>query len=172
MPSPFFLDVVLYPYRSLSSQGFMALIAAVALVSFAMGLIFASMGAWPVSGFFGLNLALLYLAFRLSYRSARLREIVRVTRHQLTVCRVQPDGRQQVWSFEPAWARVELHRPEEHDCLLEIASSRRRLIIGAFLPPQERVTFADTLRGALCVARTYREPCSEPRLAAPTTADP
>ncbi len=127
-------------------------------MSFATGLIFASMGAWPIVGFFGLDVLLFYVAFRLNYRSARRCEIVRVTRQQLTVRRVLPNGRQKVWSFEPAWARVELHRPEEHDCRLEIASGRRCLALGEFLPPEERVAFAGTLRAALREARTFPRP--------------
>ncbi len=156
--SPFLFDAVLYPYRSLAPRAFMVLFAAFGLASFATGLIFASMGAWPVLGFFGVDVLLFYFAFRINYRSARLCEVVRVTRQQLTVRRVQPDGRQKVWSFEPAWARVKLHRPEEHDCRLEIASGRWSLTLGKFLPPEERVEFAETLRNALREARTFPRP--------------
>ena len=156
--SPFLLDAVLYPHRSLTPRAFMVLFAVFGVASFVTGIVFASMGAWPVLGFFGLDVLLFYIAFRVSYRSARLCEVVRVTRQQLTVRRVQPDGRQKVWSFEPAWARVELHQPEEHDCRLEIASGRRSLTLGAFLPPEERVEFAATLRNALREARTYLRP--------------
>src|SRR6056297_490512 len=151
--TPFLLDAVLSPHRSLAPRGFLILMGAVAAVSFATGLLFASMGAWPILGFFGLDVLLFYIAFRMSYRSGKLCEIVRVTRQQLTVRRVQPNGQQSVWSFEPAWARVELHRPEEHDCRLEIASGQRSLTLGAFLPPEERVAFAETLREALREAR-------------------
>ena len=154
--SPFLLDAVLYPHRSLPRQGFVVLMVAFGLASFVTGIVFASMGAWPVLGFFGLDVLLLfYWAFRLSYRSGRLCEVVRVTRHQLTVQRVQPGGRRQTWSFQPAWARVDLLRPEEHDCTLQLASGHERLTIGAFLPPEERVAFAEELRQALRTARMW-----------------
>jgi uncharacterized membrane protein len=153
--SPFFLDVVLYPHRSLTPRGFMILMLAVAGSSFATGMMFATMGAWPILGFFGLDVLLFYIAFRLNFRSARLCEVVRVTRQQLTIRRIQPNGRQKVWSFEPAWARVELHRPEEHNCRLEVASGRTSVSLGEFLAPEERVAFAETLRTALLQARTY-----------------
>ena len=156
--SPFLLDATLYPHRSLTPRAFMLLFGAFGAASFVTGVIFASMGAWPVLGFFGVDVLLFYIAFRINYRRARLREIVRVTRQQLTVMRVQPDGRQAVWSFEPAWTRVELHKPAEHDCRLEIASGRRTLALGEFLPPEERVAFAGTLRAALRAARTFPRP--------------
>ncbi|MCA8926509.1 MAG: DUF2244 domain-containing protein [Alphaproteobacteria bacterium] len=153
--SPFLLDVVLYPHRSLPPQGFFTLMLAVAVVSFAAGILFVTIGAWPIFVFFGLDVLLLYWAFRLSYRSGRLCEVVRVTRHQLTVQRVQPNGKRQTWSFQPAWARVELLKPEDHDCTLLLASGRERLVIGAFLPPEERVEFAGVLKEALRAARTW-----------------
>lgn len=153
--SPFLLDVVLYPHRSLSRHGFVVLMLAFGLASFVTGIVFASMGAWPVMGFFGVDVLLFYWAFRLSYRSARLCEVVRVTRHQLTVQRVQPGGSRQTWSFQPAWARVELLRPEEHDSTLQLASGQERLTIGAFLSPDERAEFAETLQVALRAARTW-----------------
>jgi len=153
--SPFLLDAALYPHRSLPHRGFLILMGAVAAMSFVTGILFASMGAWPVLGFFGLDVLLFYWAFRLSYRSGRLCEVVRVTRHQLTVQRVQPNGKRQTWSFQPAWARVELLKPEEHDCTLQLASGRERLVIGAFLPPEERVEFAGALKDALRAARTW-----------------
>ena len=156
--SPFLLDAVLHPHRSLTPKAFMVLFAVFGVASFTTGIVFASMGAWPVLGFFGVDVLLFYVAFRVSYRNARLCEVVRVTRQQLTVKRVQPDGRQKVWSFQPAWARVELHRPEEHDCRLAIASGHRSLTVGAFLPPEERVEFATTLRNALREARTFPRP--------------
>ena len=42
------------------------------------------MGAWPVMGFFGLDVLLVYCAFKLNYRAGRLCEIVELTPAQLT----------------------------------------------------------------------------------------
>ena len=46
--------------------------AAVSAICFTAGLASLSVGAWPVFGFFGLDVALLYLAFHLNYRAGRL----------------------------------------------------------------------------------------------------
>jgi uncharacterized membrane protein len=74
---PFF-ERVLLPHRSLSPRGFHLLMAVLALISLAIGIGFVSVGAWPVVGFFGLEVALVYLAFRLSYRSARQSKAISV----------------------------------------------------------------------------------------------
>ena len=58
-------DAILRPHRSLGPRGFLALMIFVALVSFAAGIAFVSIGAWPVFGFFGLDALALYVAFRL-----------------------------------------------------------------------------------------------------------
>ena len=70
-------------------------------------------GAWPVTGFFGLDVALLYLAFRLSYRSARQRESLRLTQQALDVERVGIRGERQRWQLEPTWLRVTLDENEQ-----------------------------------------------------------
>ena len=59
-----FYRATLWPHRSLSRAGFRVFMIVVALVSTFASLPFFIMGAWPVVGFFGLDVLLLYLAFR------------------------------------------------------------------------------------------------------------
>lgn len=150
---PYLFDAVLYPHRSLGPKGFWLLMGAISLVSFAAGLAFLLSGAWPVFGFFGLDVLLMYWAFKASYRSGRLRETVRLTPEALMIERVSPGGRVQRWSFQPYWLRVELDEPPRHGSQIVLASHGRRLIIGAFLSPDERGEFAVALREALDRAR-------------------
>src|SRR4051794_41730935 len=67
-------EAVLYPNRSLGRGGFIAVMAGVSTVSAAVGGAFLLVGAWPVTGFFGLDVLLLYLAFRAARRAAQRRE--------------------------------------------------------------------------------------------------
>lgn len=155
---PPLFDAVLYPQRSLGPRGFRIFMAAVIGVSAAFGIGFWLIGAWPVFGFLGLDVVLIYFAFRINYRRARLSETVRLTREKLTVRRFSPDGRVQAWDFQPYWLRVDVERPEEPDCQLSIASHGRRLIIGSFLSPEERLDFAKALRDALSRCRCFPVP--------------
>src|SRR5689334_2542728 len=84
-PQPVFFERVLWPHRSLPPRGFRMLMLGLGLLSLVAGVIFVSVGAWPICGFFGLDVALLYLAFRISYRSARQRETLRLAGDQFTV---------------------------------------------------------------------------------------
>ena len=146
---PALFDAVLEPHRSLSRSGFLTLMAAVATVSFAAGIAFFMMGAWPVFGFFGLDAVLIYIAFKVNYRGARMYETVRLTEDMLTVVRVNPSGRVQRWSFQPYWLKVDIEDPPSQDSKLMLTSHGESLVIGSFLSPHERLDFARALETAL-----------------------
>lgn len=141
---------VLRPNRSLPPAGFVALMAVLAVFSFAAGIFFVSLGAWPVFGFFGLDVALVYVAFRLNYRDGRLVETVDLADSRLDVARRHPDGRRETWSFEPYWLRVEL---DAGTTGVALSSHGRRLVVARFLGPRQRAALVDSLTDAL---RPYR----------------
>jgi uncharacterized membrane protein len=149
-------DAVLYPNRSLGSAGFHLLMAAIVLVSGAIGAGFVLAGAWPVTGFLGLDVLLLYLAFRWNYRQARRAEFIRLDQDGLSVRRIGPDGQAREWRLEPYWARVAIDDPPRPDSPLVLSSRGDRLAIGAFLTLPERLELAEALRAALHSHRTAR----------------
>ena len=63
-----FLDITVLPYRSLSKKNFRNLMIIVSIIFFSIGVFFWSLGAWPVFGFLGLDVLLLYLAFKINYK--------------------------------------------------------------------------------------------------------
>jgi uncharacterized membrane protein len=145
---------VLKPYRSLSPAGFNLVMAVFVFGSFTIGLAFWLLGAWPVVGFCGLDIALLQFAFRLNYRSARIAEEIRLTRALLSVKRIAANGHEVETGFNPYWARLEVDRhPAIGVTALRIASHGRRMDIARFLGPRERETFAARLDAALSAAR-------------------
>jgi uncharacterized membrane protein len=146
-------EAVLYPNQPVGRAGFIAVMLGVSTVSAAMSAGFVLIGAWPVSGFLGLDVLLLYLAFRAARRAARRRELIRLDASGLHVRRIEPDGATADWRFEPYWVRVHMDDPPRRDSLLTLASHGRRLVIGLFLTPEERLTLARSLESAL---RRYR----------------
>jgi uncharacterized membrane protein len=147
-------SALLRPHRSLGPKGFMVLMSAVCLVSFGTGLLFYMMGAWPVMGFMGLDVALIYIAFKLNFRALRLYETVDLTPEALTVTRVQPSGKAQSWSFNPYWVRLRLEDRIGQASELSLASHGDRLVFASFLSDPEREDFAAALRAALSSAKT------------------
>ncbi len=151
---PDIFSAVITPHRSLDTQGFMILMLAIAAVSFAVGVAFMLAGAWPVFGFFGLDVALIYWAFRANYIAARAYEEVTVTSSELTVREVSQHGHQREWTLNPLW--VQLDRDEDEDygiARLFLVSRDQRLTIANFLGPQEKESFALALSAALGEAR-------------------
>ncbi|HET7594671.1 MAG TPA: DUF2244 domain-containing protein [Stellaceae bacterium] len=154
-PAPtVFYDAVLSPHRSLPPRGFAVLMLALAAVSFCVSLGFVLQGAWPVTPFFGLDVLLIYWAFRINYRHARLREELRLTDESLTVERVSVRGERRRWQFQPFWLRVTLEEKDEHTSRLVLASHGRSLVVGSFLGPAERRGVATALKDALARWRT------------------
>ena len=148
-PARVFFDVVLTPHRSLGPRGFLIVMTLLAVVSFVSGIVFVSIGAWPVFGFFGLDVALVYLAFKANYRAAGAFETITLTEGALTIRRVSAKGCETCVRLEPAWLRVEMDEPCEQGAPLLVGSHGRSHSIGSFLSPGERLDLANTLRGAL-----------------------
>ncbi|MGQ9366282.1 DUF2244 domain-containing protein [Azospirillum sp. ST 5-10] len=152
-----FFDAILHPHRSLGRTGFLVLMTAVVLVSAGVGVLFLMQGAWPVTGFFGLDVLLLYWAFRANYRSARRYERVRLTEADLTVQRVAWRQPERLWRFQPNWLRVTMDDPPRHESQVTLSSHGQSVVVGSFLSPEERADFARALRRALDAWR--RPPC-------------
>jgi len=113
------------------------------------GVIFAFVGAWPVLGFMGGELMLLYAALRFGQRQCGVVERISISPTTLTVERVDHWGALQTWSFPPQWLRVELDDAGRRDNRLNLRSHGKSLTIGRFLTPDERLEVAATLRREL-----------------------
>lgn len=146
---PLVFDAFLHPNRSLSRRGFRLVMAAAIGASLAMGAIFLVRGAWPVFGFYGIEVLVIYLALRQSYRTGLVYEKVRLTAEQLTVEKGDAHGPQGAWTFQPHWLRVSIDDPVRHESQLTLSSHGRSVVLAAFLSPEERLDFARALKSAL-----------------------
>ncbi len=144
---------VLTPHRSLGPRGFLLLMGGLSLVSFITGVAFYLKGAWPVLCFFGLDVLIIYVAFRLNYRSGRLCETVEINDAKLTLTRVHPSGRAERFAFNPYWTRVDLAEGRDGRTALSLRHHDNVLWFGRFLNDDERREVADMLRQALANAR-------------------
>jgi uncharacterized membrane protein len=123
-------------------------------VSFITGVAFLMMGAWPVFGFFGLDVLLLYWAFRINYRHAVAYEEVTVTPSALTLRKVSHHGRVREWTLNPLWVRLEKVVHEEYGIeQLSLVTRGKEFVIASFLGPDEKASFARELGNALSQAK-------------------
>lgn len=119
-----------------------------------MSLPFVLLGAWPVAGFMGVDVALFYFAFRANFNAARAYEDVLVTPFELFFAKVSARGRRAEWRFNPAWVRLEREEHEEFGTQkLALVSRGKSVEIAAFLGPNEKADLAKALSRALADAR-------------------
>src|ERR1700687_4002137 len=154
LPQPELFSALLTPHRSLNRTGFLVLMAFLSVVSFAAGLAFLLMGAWPVLGFFSLDVLGIYWAFRVNFLRARATEQISVTPSELRVRRVIHRGHVVEWVLNPLWVQLDQKTHAEFGIeKLYLISKGRRVSIASFLGPDEKASFAKALLVALQAAK-------------------
>ena len=144
----FFLDTVVRPHRSLSLTAFRVLLLGMIAINLVVGIVFWSHGAFPVTGFMGLDVLALYIAFRMNYRAAKVFERVRIEHEVIYVERREANGDSVHWVASPVWAKAVADARG-----VVIRSGGVLLRIAAFLSPEERVDLAQKLDDALWRAK-------------------
>ena len=141
-PEPKIFAATITPHRSLGSTGFLILMLCIGAVSFVSGMVFLLLGAWPVFGFFGLDVLLIYVAFRANFRAARAYEEVTVTASELTLRKVSHHGVVREWTLNPVWVQLDAHRAR---------GIRHRAAVSGFArpPPADRRLFGARREGEL-----------------------
>jgi uncharacterized membrane protein len=146
---------LLRPHRSLSSTGYVTVMTLIAAMNGVVGGVFLAMGAWPVLGFAGFDVFLLWWAFRASFAAGQAAERIRITDHELVLERLRRGGPPERQCFMRCWVRIELEEDAARERIgrLSLVSRDRRIPIGDFLAPEERKSLAAALRAAIAVSR-------------------
>src|SRR6266436_10387946 len=151
---PELFSALLTPHRSLNRTGFVVLMVFVSVVSFVAGVAFWMMGAWPVLGFFGLDVLVVYWAFRINFRRAKASEEILVMPSELRVRRVSHRGHVVEWVLNPLWVQLDRKTHAEFGIeKLYLVSRGRRVSIANFLGADEKASFAKALTDALQAAK-------------------
>lgn len=145
------MDALLQPNRALTRKAFQVLILGFVALNLILAMLFVAYGAYPVLAFLGLDIALLWLAFRTNFRDGGLIERVQVAADRIHVMRQPVKGAAENWIVSPHWARVRAE-PEA----VRIAAGDRSVAVGAFLSPPERDAFAAALEAAIAAAKRDR----------------
>jgi uncharacterized membrane protein len=153
-PEPTIFSATITPHRSLGRAGFLVLMLVIGGISFVAGMVFLIAGAWPVFGFFGLDVLLIYWAFCVNYRAAKAYEQVIVTASELKVRKVSHRGQVAEWTLNPLWTRLDKQTHQEFGIeKLFLVSRGQKLAVANFLGPDEKADFAAALGAALGEAK-------------------
>src|ERR1700710_458387 len=154
LDQPKLFSARLTPHRSFNRTGFLVLMGFLTVVSFAAGLIFTLIGAWPVFGFFGLDVVVIYWAFRVNFHRAQAVEEITITPSELRVRRVSHRGHVVEWVLNPLWVQFEQKIHAEFGIeRLYLVSRGRRVSVASFLGADEKASFAKALLAALHAAK-------------------
>jgi uncharacterized membrane protein len=144
----------LKPHRSLTKRNFHLLLMIFSGGSLFTSVPFVLLGAWPVAGFMGLDLALVYFAFRANFHAARAYEDLAVTHFEIVVAKVSAEGQRTEFRFNPAFVHLERVEHEEFGTQrLAFVSRGKSLEIASFLGPAQKAELAEGLTRALIEAR-------------------
>ena len=147
-------QTVLRPHRSLKIGGFRLVMALVAGASAIASLPFVVLGFWPVAGFYGLDLLLLFFAFRANFEAARHFEELSVSPFELLLRKVSPKGEALEWRFNPVWTRLVAEEHEEFGITrLALVSRGQTVAVGHFLWPEDKASLVRALSRALGEAK-------------------
>lgn len=145
---------VIRPHRSLGPQGARIVITCLCVSAVVSSIPFIVLGAWPVAGFFGLDIVALAIALRVNLKRGGAYEEVALSPVELLLRRVSHHGRATEWRLNPAWTRVERESDEDYGLQrLTLVSGGTRVDIGGALSPPERESFAHALGEGLARAR-------------------
>lgn len=146
--APLFLDITLYPQRSLKPDHARKLLLGIAVLCGLASLRFLALGAWPVVVFLLLDVVAIGLAFWISYRRGRAFETIQLSETDLIISHSDAGGRLRHWRFEPYWTRVRLGTRGADKNILEVSHHAKRVEVGNFLTPTERYK----IKAMLCEA--------------------
>ncbi len=148
--------VILNPHRSLTRAGFIAIMLVIAGVSFLCGVAFVFMGAWPVAGVFGLDVALVWYAFHRNFDDADRHETLQSCGSELILRRFVKSVETEAHNFVKSWTRVEIAHDEERDLTgpLYLITRGRRHELASFLGAAERLSLADAIKAELALRRS------------------
>ncbi|MEZ5648708.1 MAG: DUF2244 domain-containing protein [Alphaproteobacteria bacterium] len=154
LKDPVYFEAWLYPYRSLSPQGCRLLTMGIAVLGMMMGFIFWSLGAWPIVGFCGAEFGLFALLFHMNCRDTKRGEKLALTNRSLRIEQFDTKGRvQNATELSPGWLRVKLISKDSSKGGLFLTTHGRTVVIGKFLPTNERIDLAEKLQQALSIWR-------------------
>jgi uncharacterized membrane protein len=144
--SPVFVHLSV-PNRSLGVAGRRWALAGIAATTLGVAAFAASLGAWPVMPFAGLEVALLALAFHVVRSHDGDYERVEVGEHEVVV-----EGRRATRRFRfvanRAWARLVVGLSGGR-CTLQLAYGNDRVVVGRLMSDAERRRLARELRARL-----------------------
>jgi uncharacterized membrane protein len=156
LPGAILFEAVSRPPEGLSARGMRWLCGLAVLVTAVPAVVFTLLGAWPVLGFLGGEVALVLGLVALHRRWSRgAVETVLLTERGLVLTRRDGRGGEERVTLEPYWTSLTLAERPGAAPLLLARSRGVGVELGRYLAPEEKRALAEALDAALA---RYRRP--------------
>jgi uncharacterized membrane protein len=142
-------EAVVTPHRSLSQRGIFILLGCLGTASLSVTLLFWYLGAWPIAGFNGVEMAVAALLLRHHARSRRVREVLRLTSNEVQIDRFDINGVHTQASLPAAWLNVLLEEKPGRVPGLFLTTHGHREEVARVLGESQKRDLAEALSGAL-----------------------
>ena len=106
-------------------------------------------GAWPVFGFFGLDVLLVYIFFKINFKSGKKKERILLTSNQLIIEFYESQKIVKTYFLNPNWLKINLIQLKNQTSKLQISSINKTIIVGSFLIYQEKKQVIKSLQKVL-----------------------
>jgi len=143
-------QLTLWPHRSLGrkGQGRVLWLVAAGLAVPILPMLLRGVALFMLV-FAGIVIGALAFAFRRNMRDGYLREDIAIWPDLMAVSRQDPDGHLRHWCAHPRDVRLHLDANGPPENYLTLTGGQRRIELGAFLTPEERLALRDNLDEAL-----------------------
>lgn len=141
-------EAVLEPNPPLPPKVTRSILGGLIALCLMIGIGFALAGAWPVTGFLGLEVLAFLVAFWLCQRRSRVRERVKIDDTGVTLESVDWWGSRQFWQLSGHWAKASAERQGGQSCLV-LRERGKSLSFGRFLNHAENESLAFAINEAL-----------------------
>jgi len=142
-------EAVIIPHRSLSPYGLRWVMGFILVVSTGISTGLWFVGAWPVIGFNGAEIALAVLLLRRNARAAGACEMLLLGEDGVRVVRTDVGGRRVERRLSSAWLRAQLEERPGRSPALWLSDRGGRVEVGAELGEVEKRDLAQALAAAL-----------------------
>ncbi len=144
------LNIVLNPNRSLTKSTFYLIIILLLIISISVGFFFYTLGAWPVIGFFGIDILFFTLIFYFHNKSLKISERIILTKNEMIIEKIKPFGKNLIVKFAPPnWINITIKKSIYNKSRLIIHSHGSAIFVGDFLTKVEKIQLADSLKNEI-----------------------
>lgn len=145
----YYLDIKIYRNQSLTTRGLYILMFFITIPASYIGISFYVLGAWPVLGFMGFEILLIYIAFKILFYKNKFYEHIILDSEKLNILFKKKNKIIKKIELEPTWVQVKIEKIYENEDTLIVSSHGKKIILANYLIPEERLKLAGKIKSGL-----------------------